>query len=116
MPTEKRIYTMEQVKIRNASREPDLLVRMCNKCFLVYKGNGRICPYCGFDNGKTKKQIEQDTKAELERVTAIKQKEARREVAMARDEKELVEIGKRRGYKNPVYWAKMIITSRRKKI
>ena len=116
MPTEKRIYTMQTGKIRNASREPDVIVRMCNKCFLVYKGNSRICPYCNHDNGKTKKEIEMDAKAELERITAIKQKQARMEVGMARTEQELIDIGIKRGYKNPKYWAKMILTARKGKV
>lgn len=113
MPTEKRIYSKQQTKLRNSSREPDLIVRECAKCFLVYKGNGRICPYCGFDNGKTKKQIEIEEKAELERITELKVKQARKEVGMARTEHDLIELGRRRGYKNPAYWAKMIIAGRK---
>ena len=116
MPTEKRVYTLENnTKIRNASREPDLLVRECKHCLRVYKGNKPECPYCGFNNGKTKKEIEADEKAELERITAIKRKQARMEVGMAKTESELIAIGKKRGYKNPVYWARMILTSRKNK-
>lgn len=116
MPTEPRFYTLKPTKIRNASREPDLIVRMCNHCYRVYKGTSPICPYCNFNNGKTKREIEQDAKAELERITAIKQKQARMEVGMARTESELVKIGIKRGYKNPQYWAKMIINSRKNNI
>ena len=118
MPTEKRVYTLNNnaTRIRNASREPDLIVRECNHCLRVYKGNAPICPYCGADNGKTKRQIEQDTKAELERITAIKQKQARIEVGMAKTESDLIRIGIQRGYKNPQYWARMILTSRKNKL
>lgn len=117
MPTEERIYSLtHNNKIRNSSREPDVIVRECKHCFRVYKGNGPICPYCGANNGKTKKQIEEDKKAELERVTAIKKKQARQEVGMARTESELINIGIKRGYKNPSYWAKMIINNRRRKV
>lgn len=116
MPTEPRIYTLQPSKIRNASREPDVIIRECKKCFRVYRGGDRICPYCGFDNGKTKKEIEQEEKAELERVTEIKRKQARMEVGMARTEEQLVAIGIKRGYKNPRYWAKMVLTSRKNNI
>lgn len=116
MPTETRRYDLQPSKIRNASREPDVVVRECKKCFRVYKGGDKICPYCGHDNGKTKKEIEQEAKAELERVTEIKRRQARMEVGMARSEAALVEIGKRRGYKNPVYWARMILASRSRKL
>lgn len=116
MPTEKRIYSLEHTqKIRNSSREPDIIVRECKNCLKVYKGHDPICPYCGFNNGKTKKEIEADEKAELERITEIKRKQARREVGMAKTESELIAIGIKRGYKNPAYWAKTILESRRHK-
>ena len=116
MPTEPRTYSLKPQKIRNATREPDVLVRMCKNCLLVYAGVSSICPYCGFDNGKTKKQIEMDEKAELERITEIKKKQARREVGMATTEAELIALGKKRGYRNPQYWARTIMNARRKKI
>ena len=112
LPTEKREYTLKPSKIRNATREPDVLVRECEKCFRVYKGTDRICPYCGHDNGKTRKQIEQEKQAELEKITELHRKQARMEVGMARTEAELVAIGRKRGYKNPQYWARCILASR----
>lgn len=115
MPTEKRIYDLKPQKIRNPNREPDVLVRACRNCLLIYPGTQSICPYCGFNNGKTMKEIEADEKAELERITELKRKQARMEVGRARTRDELIEIGKRRGYRNPGYWADTIITSRRKK-
>ena len=117
MPTEARNYSLiNNIKIRNASREPDVVVRECKNCLRVYPGNSPICPYCEFNNGKTKKQIEEDKKAELERITELKRKAARREVGMARTEEALIALGIKRGYKNPRYWAKTIIQSRRNKI
>ena len=116
MPTEKRIYTMQSQKIRNSNREPDVLVRECKNCLLVYRGINRICPYCGYDNGKTRKEIEQEAKAELERVTELHRKQARREVGMAKTEAELIAIGQKRGYKNARYWARCILASRNKNI
>jgi len=117
MPTEPRTYSLTgKQRIRNSSREPDVIVRECKYCFRVYKGNKPICPYCGADNGKTKREIEADEKAELERVTAIKRKQARMEVGMAHTEHELINIGIKRGYKNPRWWARQILQSRRNKI
>ena len=117
MPTEKRIYTLiNTIKIKNSSREPDIIARECNNCLRVYKGTSPICPYCGFNNGKTQKEMEQDKKTELERITEINKNNARREVGMAKTEAELIEIGKRRGYKNPRYWARTILTARNNKI
>ncbi len=115
MPTEKREYTLKPQKIRNATREPDVIVRECKNCLKVYSGSSSVCPYCGHNNGKTRREIEQEEKAELERVTELHRKQARIEVGMARTESQLIEIGRKRGYKNPVYWARCILTSRNKK-
>lgn len=116
MPTEKRIYTLKLSRVRNPSREPEVAARECKACFRVYAGNDRICPYCGHDNGKTKKQIEADEKTELERVTEINRKRARMEVAMAKSVDDLIDIGYRRGYRNPTYWARTIMEARKNKI
>lgn len=115
MPTEKRVYTLQRTPIKNPSRKPEVVARECKNCFLVYPGTDSVCPYCGFDNGKTKKQIEQDEKAELERVTEINRKRARMEVGMARTLDELMDIGRKRGYKNPGYWARSIMHARKRK-
>ena len=116
MPTEPRTYDLKPSKIRNATREPDVIVRECKKCLRVYRGNGPVCPYCGFNNGKTKQQIEYDEKMELERITEVERKKARMEVGMCKDLEALIELGKKRGYKNPKYWALMILNARSSKI
>jgi len=116
MPSEKRVYELKPQKIRNSSREPDVIVRECKQCFRVYAGASPICPYCGADNGKTRKQIEIDTKAELEKIEASKRKAARMEVGRADTLEKLVEIGIKRGYKHPTYWARHILQSRNKNI
>ncbi len=116
MPTEARNYSLNNnIRIRNSSREPDVVVRECKHCLRVYAGNNPICPYCGNDNKKTQRQIEADEKAELERITEIKRKQARQEVGMAKDLESLINIGKKRGYKNPRYWAQQILQARRNK-
>lgn len=117
MPTEKRTYSLNTgVKIRNKTREADIVCRECNNCLRVYPGIKPICPYCHYDNGKTRKQIEQDKQAEIEEFNEKKRKAARREVGMANDYQSLLNIGIKRGYKNPSYWANCVLTNRRKKI
>lgn len=116
MPTEKRIYTLKPQKIRNSNREPDVIVRQCKNCLLVYSGNDRICPYCGHDNGKTRKQIEQEERAELERMTRERIKQERMEVGRCRTKDELIALARKRGYSNPVYWAMHVYNSRQNKI
>lgn len=114
-PTEKRVYTLDDngPRIRNASREPEVTCRECSNCLRVYRGTDPICPYCGFDNKKTRKQIKEDEKAELERVETIERKKKRKEQGMAQSYEELVEIGKKRGMKNPRGWAWYVWNNRK---
>ena len=106
-PTEKRIYTLYEngPRIRNSSREPEVTCRECSNCFRVYRGTDPICPYCGFDNKKTRKQIKMEEEVELERIEKIERINKKREQGMAQSYEELVEIGRKRGIKNPRGWA-----------
>lgn len=115
MPSDPHDWSLtETVKCQNPSREPEVLVRICDNCFRAYPSKeGPICPYCGFNNGKTKREIEQDKKAELEKIEAVKKKQARMEQGMAKTYEELVQIGIKRGYKNPHGWAWFIYNSRK---
>lgn len=74
LPDDDRKWTLDsKIKmVKNISAEPDIIARSCKNCFKTYAGNNRICPYCEFDNGKTKKEIEQDKQAELERIIELK--------------------------------------------
>ena len=116
-PTEKRVYTLDetQPRIKNPSREPEVLARECSNCFRVYRGIQPICPYCGFDNKKTRKQIKEDEQAELERVEKIEKRKKRQEVGMADSLEALIRIGQERGYRNPRWWAEMVLNGRNNK-
>ena len=117
LPTEAREWSLtKDNKVRNANGEPDIIARRCHNCELIYSGTASVCPYCGYENGKTPRQIEQEKAIELERIEAIERKKAKREEGMARTLEELIAIGKDRGYKNPVYWAKMKISGRKRRI
>lgn len=113
LPDDDREWTLDgKMRCLNESAEKDIVSRECGKCHRVYSGIAPICPYCGNDNHKTRKQIEQEEKAELERITEIEKRNAKREVGMARSFDSLVEIGRQRGYANPHYWARCVWNSR----
>ena len=114
-PTEPREYTLDEkmVRVMNPSREPEVLARECSNCLRVYRGIDPICPYCGFDNHKTRKQIEADEKAELERVEKSERIKKRQEIGMAKTYSELVALATKRGYKNPKYYAMMVLNGRK---
>jgi len=118
LPDEDREWSLDKkpkLHDNSGEKEKDVIVRECKHCFRVYRGNGRFCPYCGADNGKTKKQIQVEEEAELERITELNKKKERMEVGMAKDYGELVKIGIKRGYKNPSWWARQVLAARDKK-
>lgn len=113
MPTDDFEWSLEKkIRCKNPSGEPEVLTRLCNDCLRVYPGTLPICPYCGFNNGKTKKEIEHEKKVELEKIEETTRKEKKKEQGRARSLEELVKLGKERGYKNPYFWARMIMKSR----
>ena len=113
LPTDDRTWSLNtKIKVRNSNGVPDVITRMCQKCYRVYSGINPICPYCGNDNHKTRKQIEIEREAELQQIKKIE----RRKQGMAHDLESLIALGKKRGYKNPYYWAKKIMEGRYKNI
>ena len=116
LPTDAREWSLTQeIKIGSKHAEPGVVARQCKNCLLVFAGNKPVCPYCGHDNGKTKQQIEHDEEVELERIKKVEKRNKRREVGMAKSLNELIAIGRKRNYKNPEYWARTIIRSRKKR-
>ena len=99
-------------KTTSAKDKPEVVARQCGNCYQVYAGISPICPYCGFNNGKTKKQIEMDRKAELAEIEAVslaEKKSKRMEVGQCRTKAELERIAKERGYKPGWVWQQMKI-------
>ena len=92
----------------------DFTLRTCANCFRAYK-TAPACPYCGTPAELHPREIKKHEEIELERITEEQaaeaerqRKELRREQGRARSFEELVEIGKRRGYASPVYWAQKV--------
>lgn len=96
---EEEFSLIERKKCKNPSGEPEILVRVCKKCLRTYAGTSSICPYCGYNLGKTKREIEQEKKVELELITEFEKKQKRMEVGMQYTFEGLIEIARERGYK-----------------
>ena len=112
LPTDEREWSLnKKIKVRNSSGEPDVITRLCSKCFRVYSGINPICPYCGNDNHKTRKQIEVEEQVQLQQIKKIE----RREQGMAHSLESLIALGKKRGYKNPYWFAKKVLEGRQKR-
>lgn len=110
LPDDDREWSLQGRDKRTRHKaENTVKARVCEKCFRTYAGSGAVCPYCGHDNGKTRAEIEQDEKAELERITAENRKQKRMEVGRARTREELERIARERGYSRGWVWKQMQI-------
>lgn len=100
--------------------EGDYTLRTCPVCYRVFPA-AQICPFCNAIYPASKREIAMHEEIELKRIEKEEaerlereRKKARREQGMARTFEELVEIGKRKGYKSPSYWARMVMNGRKR--
>lgn len=99
LPDDERQWSLQGKQKQTRKQEQNIIkARVCEKCFRTYAGNNRVCPYCGYDNGKTKAELEADEKAKLERITAENRKQKRMEVGRARTLDDLKRIARERNY------------------
>ena len=97
--------------------EGNYSIRSCPKCFRVFPGNLKECPFCGAVYPLKPREIKAHKDIELREITAQeaaqaaqRRKEQRREQGKARSLQELLQIARERGY-NP-RWAYMVYRSR----
>lgn len=103
MPDDDRTWSLTgKTKCRNEASVPDVTCRTCTHCFRVYAGTGHICPYCGYDNGKTPKEIAQEKEAELAKITELEKKARKRKMKyeeyMCRSYQDFLALAEKRGY------------------
>lgn len=99
LPDDDREWSLQGRKKRTRQKEQNTVqARVCENCFRTYSGDSRICPYCGYQQPKTQREIEQDEKAELERITEQNRKNRRMEVGMAKTLDDLKRIATERNY------------------
>ena len=124
LPDEERTWSLEgKILKRNVfDEEGNLKIKSCQNCYKTFSGSLPACPYCGWINESNRKEIQEKKNIELKKITEIEaarmkeeQKKKRQEVGMTKDFSGLVELAKKRGYKNPAFWASKIINSRRNK-
>lgn len=96
----------------------------CAVCFCqVVQPPPEFCPHCGsaWESSEASKQRAHDYDAAIrlaevsaaEREAAeVARKQARREQGSSRDLESLIEIGRRKGYKDPIKWARHVLDGR----
>jgi superfamily II DNA or RNA helicase len=100
--------------------EGDFSIRTCPSCYKVFK-TAPICPYCGEVYPLHPREIKAHEDIELSRIRAEEaeraqeeRKRSRMEQGMAQSFEALVALGRSKGYKNPAYWAQMVMRGRKR--
>ena len=109
------------IKQRKETNEHgDFYIRTCTECFMVFP-TAPVCPFCGFEYPLHPREIKAHEEIELKRITAeemarieAEKKKTRMEQGRAQTFEELVALAKKRGYKNPAYYATQVMRGRRR--
>ena len=109
LPTDERSWSLEG-KVRRQSGERALSVRVCPRCFACLPSGQPVCSECGHEFAPERRTIT-TVEGELVEVEA-RQREVRREQATAATLEELIQVGQRRGMKNPHGWARHVMAAR----
>jgi len=118
LPCEDREWTLLG---RTKNKREQFAVKTCPSCFATFKPGRKACPECEyvFPAAEVQREIreiegdlqEVDLKAEKEKQKA----ERREEQSMAETLDDLIAIGKTRGYKSPIGWAKHVYNGRKRR-
>lgn len=116
LPDDERDWSLdgEAARKRTADDEP-LPLRLCKHCFAVLRVTASACPQCGTPVVVQARKVEQQ-EGTLEEVEAsVLRRERMREQGKAQTLEQLIEVGRRRGFRNAVGWAKHVFDARRRR-
>lgn len=120
LPDEDRHWTLEgRPRIGRAKAESNTQVKICPKCFAAQVPGPPACLYC-FHVFEIKSRKIKHVDGELTQVdskTFVRQARdiEQEEQNNCKEFEDLVELGKRRKYKRPYFWAKMVWDYRKRK-
>lgn len=121
LPDEKRIWSLGKPLSRTPRLDGngDFHIRCCPECFMTFQ-TAPVCPYCGHIYPLHPRELQAKEDIELTRIAAEEaeriaaaKKIARMEQGRANSFEELVALGRKRGYKNPVFWAGQVLRGRK---
>ncbi|MFZ9559255.1 MAG: DEAD/DEAH box helicase [Vulcanococcus sp.] len=110
LPEEDREWSLDGTKKREGKKAPS--VRQCPKCFAAHLPAPN-CPACGHQYVGERREIQEvaGELIELDRTMVTRQR--RREQGSAQTLEQLIQLGRQRGYKNPLGWAQHVYSARR---
>jgi superfamily II DNA or RNA helicase len=109
---EEREWTLDGVRKR-AKDAAAPAVRICSTCFAAMPATAQACPECGAVQVQKPRELKV-LEGELVEVE-IAQRQRRREQGSAQTLEQLIEVGRRRGMKNPHGWARHVLEGRQAK-
>jgi superfamily II DNA or RNA helicase len=104
---EPRDWTLDGLAKRDREKAPS--VKVCPQCFAASMSAAQVCRECGHVFAPLERRELQQVDGELVDVAA---RELKREQGKAENLQDLIHLGQRRGYKNPVGWAKHVMHGR----
>lgn len=115
LPDEIRDWSLEDRERTSRSKSDGPGVRVCPQCLGAQKPGRTECEYCGHTFEVKSRKID-EREGDLAEVTASNlKKQDRIEQGRAVSLQSLIELGKRRGYKNYYAWARFVFNARQKK-
>jgi superfamily II DNA or RNA helicase len=103
---EPREWTLDGIKKRDREQAPS--VKVCPQCFATSASAVQVCRECGHVFAPQERRELQQVDGELVEMAVAK----RREQGGAQSLEQLIRLGKERGYKNPVAWARHVYNAR----
>jgi superfamily II DNA or RNA helicase len=114
LPDDDRQWSLKGLEQNNkTTTEKGISVRVCTKCFAAQRPNELKCRFCGFVFDIKYRKVDQ-VDGELTEIDIAKIRKTRLvEQSKAETFEQLVELGKKRGYKRPYLWAKFVLKARK---
>jgi len=116
---EEREWTLEGDQ--KGKREKCTSVKVCPKCFAAMSAQASQCEECGHRfAAESRRELTtvagtlQELRVEAARERKEK-KQRKREQGQAQSLEDLLELGRSRGYKNPIWWARKVMAARGKR-
>lgn len=129
LPDDDRTWSLRGIDQRRAASREGPAVTQCGKCFGVHRAGLMACPYCGQARTLEAREVE-EVAGELVEVKpwnkwdgvnpdaaasqAARRERERQEQFEATTTAELIQIARRRGYRNPGFWAINVMKGRAK--
>lgn len=114
-PDEDRAWSLDgKAKRESGQKDKTMPIRQCEQCYAVHRPAPK-CPSCGYVYPTKEREVEQRD-GELREVSHEDVRRVRaREIAHSDSLHDLIELGKRFGYRNPYAWANHVLDGRRRK-